>query len=101
VRQTPRSWAPANAIGAATHAGRMSLDLALVLGLLAVAIALFTRGSPRGDAVAFLALVALPLAGLVEVGEAIAGFGNPNIVLIAALFVAGEGLVLALGLFHR
>ena len=41
----------------------MTPDLALVLGLLAVAIALFTRGSPRGDAVAFLALVALPQIG--------------------------------------
>lgn len=70
----------------------MTPDLALVLGLLAVTIALFTRGSPRGDAVAFLALVALPLAGLVEVREVIAGFGNPNIVLIAAMFVIGEGL---------
>src|SRR5690606_14829837 len=31
--------------------------------------------------------------GVVSVGEALAGFSDPNIVLIAALFVIGEGLV--------
>jgi di/tricarboxylate transporter len=37
-------------------------------------------------------MVALPFTGVITVREAIAGFANPNIVLIAAMFVIGEGL---------
>jgi hypothetical protein len=42
---------------------------------------------------ALLALTALPLAGIVTVPEALAGFSDPNVVLIALLFVVGDGLV--------
>ena len=31
--------------------------------------------------------------GVLTMGEALAGFSDPNIVLIAALFVIGDGLV--------
>jgi di/tricarboxylate transporter len=71
----------------------MSLDLAVVLALLAAAVAMFARGRPRMDAVALLVLAALPLTGVVTMNEALAGFGDPNVVLIALLFVVGEGLV--------
>src|SRR5262249_36068412 len=68
-------------------------DLLAVLTLLGAAIVMFAINQPRLDAVALLMLVALPLRGGVTVGEALAGFSDPNIVLIAALFVLGEGLV--------
>ncbi|WP_439813964.1 SLC13 family permease [Zavarzinia sp. CC-PAN008] len=68
-------------------------DLALVLVLLAAAIAMFAFGRPRMDVVALLMVVALPLAGLVTVPQALAGFSDPNVILIAALFVVGEALV--------
>lgn len=73
----------------------MTTELAIVLGLLGVAIVMFALGKPRMDAVALLVLVALPLLGpdVVTMGQALAGFSDPNIVLIAALFVIGEGLV--------
>ena len=71
----------------------MNTDLVLVLVLLVTAIALFVRGRPRMDMVALIMIAALPLTGTVTVGEAIAGFSDPNIVLIAFLFVLGEGLV--------
>ena len=71
----------------------LNTDLALVLILLAAAIAMFVRGRPRMDVVALLMIAALPFTGTVTVGEAIAGFSDPNIVLIALLFVLGEGLV--------
>ena len=35
----------------------------------------------------------LPFTGVVTVGETLAGFADPNIVLIAVLFVLGDGLV--------
>ncbi|WP_026379811.1 SLC13 family permease [Afifella pfennigii] len=71
----------------------MNSDLLIVLALLAVAIVLFIANRPRMDAVALIMLVALPLSGVITVEEALAGFADPNIVLIAALFVIGEGLV--------
>ena len=71
----------------------MSLDLALVLLMLAAAIAMFVLGRPRMDAVALLVLVAMPFTGIVTMNEVLAGFSDPTIILIAALFVIGEGLV--------
>jgi di/tricarboxylate transporter len=71
----------------------MTTDLALVLALLAAAIVMFVINRPRMDVVALLMIAGLPLTGVVTVGEAIAGFADPNIVLIAVLFVLGEGLV--------
>ena len=70
----------------------MSLDLILVLALLVAAIAMFVGNRPRMDAVALMALVALALTGVISLGEALAGFSDPNILLIAALFVIGDSL---------
>jgi di/tricarboxylate transporter len=71
----------------------MSTDLAVVLVLLAAAVAMFVTDKPRMDAVALIMLVILPFTGAVTVNEALAGFSDSNIVLIAALFVIGDGLV--------
>jgi di/tricarboxylate transporter len=71
----------------------VSLDLALVPALLAAAVIMFARNQPRMDAVALLMLVLLTLTGVISTGEALAGFADPNVVLIALLFVIGEGLV--------
>ncbi|MCO6455623.1 MAG: anion permease [Pirellulaceae bacterium] len=71
----------------------MNVELAIVVGLLAVAIAMFAANRPRMDAVALIMLTALPLTGVIDVSEALAGFSDANIVLIAALFVIGDGLV--------
>ena len=68
-------------------------DLAVVLSLLAAAIGMFAINKPRLDAVALIMLTALPLTGVLTMSEALAGFSDPNIVLIAALFVLGDGLV--------
>ncbi len=71
----------------------MTTDLAIVLLLLAAAIAMFIAERPRMDMVALIMIVALPFTGIISVSEALAGFSDSNIVLIAALFVIGEGLV--------
>ncbi|PQO43173.1 SLC13 family permease [Blastopirellula marina] len=68
-------------------------ELGMVLALLAAAITMFAINKPRMDAVALIMLVALPLTGIINVNESLAGFSDPNIVLIAALFVIGDGLV--------
>jgi len=71
----------------------MTLQLAAVLALLVAAIAMFAINKPRMDVVALIMLIALPFTGVIKMGEALAGFSDSNIVLIAALFVVGEGLV--------
>lgn len=65
----------------------------MVLGLLVTAIVMFAINKPRMDAVAILMLVSLPLTGVITIDEGLRGFADGNIVLIAALFVIGEGLV--------
>jgi di/tricarboxylate transporter len=70
----------------------MSGELILVLVLLVITIALFAIGRPRMDVVAIMVIVALPLTGVLTVPETLAGFADPNVILIAALFVVGEGL---------
>ncbi|CAA0121448.1 Sodium-dependent dicarboxylate transporter SdcS [Halioglobus japonicus] len=67
-------------------------ELQSVLLLLLAAIVMFAINRPRVDAVALLMLVALPMTGVITIQEALAGFGNPNIVLIAAMFVIGDAL---------
>jgi di/tricarboxylate transporter len=71
----------------------MNTDLLLVLGLLVAAVVMFVLNKPRMDAVALIMLTVLPFTGVITMGEALAGFSDSNIVLIAALFVIGEGLV--------
>src|SRR5262249_5653039 len=56
-------------------------------------ILMFAVNRPRLDAVALIMLTVLPFTGVLTMGEALAGFSDANIVLIAALFVIGEGLV--------
>ena len=71
----------------------MNESLAIVLALLTAAIAMFVTNRPRMDAVALIMLTALPLTGVLSMNEALAGFSDANVVLIAAMFVMGEGLV--------
>jgi di/tricarboxylate transporter len=71
----------------------MNTDLAIVLALLAAAIVMFVANRPRMDAVALLMIVIMPFTGVLTINETLAGFSDPNIILIAALFVIGEGLV--------
>jgi len=60
--------------------------------ILGITIVLFVWGRWPADLVAVLSLLALALSGVIGTGDALAGFGNPTIVMIAALFVVGEGL---------
>jgi di/tricarboxylate transporter len=70
----------------------MNSDLLIVLLLLGAAILMFALNRPRVDAVALIMMVLLPFTGVISVEESIAGFANPNVVLIGAMFVVGEAL---------
>lgn len=78
----------------------MNGSLSLVLLILAGCIAAFILNKPRMDVVALLAIVLLTVCGVLDVSEALSGFSDPNVVLIAALFAIGEGLVRT-GVAHR
>ena len=71
----------------------MTVELAVVLAMLTAAIVMFAMNRPRMDAVALIMLTVLPFTGTVTMGQALAGFSDANIILIAALFVIGDGLV--------
>lgn len=71
----------------------MTGQLIWVLTLLLIAILLFTSGKVRMDVVALLVIVAFVVSGTLTLAEATVGFSDPNVLLIAALFVVGEGLV--------
>nr|WP_228066090.1 SLC13 family permease [Superficieibacter sp. 1612_C1] len=60
---------------------------------MAVAVILFATGKIRMDAVALLVIVAFILSGTLTTEEAFSGFSDPNVILIAALFIIGDGLV--------
>ena len=72
----------------------------MVFGILAGAIVLFAWGRPRADIVAILVVLALMLSRVLTPREALAGFGDPAVILIAAIFVVGEALVNT-GIAHR
>ena len=67
--------------------------LAMVLALLGAAVVMFALNRPRMDVVAVIMMVALPMTGVITMSEALAGFSDPNVILITALFVLGEALV--------
>ena len=71
----------------------MNGELIWVLSLLAIAVVLFVTGRVRMDAVALLVIIAFVLSGTLSITEAFSGFSDPNVILIAALFIIGDGLV--------
>jgi len=60
--------------------------------ILGITIVLFVWGRWPPDVVALLSLLALALSGVIGTQDALSGFGNSTVVMIAALFVVGEGL---------
>ncbi len=79
--------------GGGRYLAFVTIELALVLGLLLAAVIMFAMDRPRMDVVAILMMTALPFTGVLTVGETLAGFADLNVILIAMLFVMGEGLV--------
>ena len=71
----------------------MTSDILFVCGVLAVAVVLFASGRVRLDITALLVVFALVLGDILTLGEALAGFSDPVVLMIAGLFVVGEALV--------
>ena len=70
----------------------MTLEIALVYGILALTILLFASEWLRLDITALGVILALVLTGILTPNEALSGFGNSLVILIAGLFIVGEAL---------
>ena len=78
----------------------MTLHMLIVFGILAGAVVLFASGRVRPDVVAILVVLALNLSGVLTIQEALSGFGQPVVALIAAVSIVSEGLI-ATGVAYR
>lgn len=61
--------------------------------VLAVTALLFASNRLRSDVVALCALIALLLGGILSPTEALSGFSNPIVIMMAGLFIVGGGVV--------
>jgi di/tricarboxylate transporter len=71
----------------------MSFDQIFLFGLFAAVFALLIWGRIRYDLVAFLALIAAVVAGVVPKDQAFSGFGHPATIIVAVVLVVSRGLV--------
>ncbi len=70
----------------------MTLEIAMVLGILAISLILFVSEVIRMDLVALLVLGALAITGLVDSSQAFSGFSNSAVITVWAMFILSEGL---------
>lgn len=70
----------------------MTFEIAAVLTILGVSLVFFVTEKLRMDVVALLVLASLALLGLVDPTQALAGFSNPAVVTVWAMFILSAGL---------
>src|ERR1044071_2007427 len=68
------------------------MQIIIVLGLLGLAIALFSLEKLSVDVVTLLLLMALVVTGILTPEEAFAGFSNEIIIILASIFVISGAL---------
>jgi di/tricarboxylate transporter len=66
--------------------------MGLMLAILSITILLFIWGKFTPDIIALLSMLSLFLFGILDLSETLSGFSNPTVIMIAALFIIGEGL---------
>ena len=69
------------------------MQLTLTFIILALTILLFTTNRLRSDLVAMMALLSLVVLNILTPAEALAGFSNSVVIMIAGLFVVGAGIL--------
>ena len=70
----------------------VNASMILAFAILGATVALFVFSKLRADLVALLSLLALYLSGILTTQQALAGFADSTVIMVAALFVVGEGL---------
>ena len=64
----------------------------LMLTILVITIGLFVWGKFTPDIIALISMLSLYLTGILDAKETLSGFSNPTVIMIAALFIIGEGI---------
>jgi di/tricarboxylate transporter len=67
-------------------------EIALTLGIIAVAVILFATETLRVDIIALLVLLTLAITGLVSTEEAFSGFASPAVITVWAVYIVSGGL---------
>ena len=70
----------------------MTLEIALTLAIILMAIILFATEKLRVDLIALLVLLAVSISGLVSKEEVFLGFANPAVITIWAVYIVSGGL---------
>jgi len=70
----------------------MTIEIALTLAIILIAIVLFATEKLRVDLVALLVLLAVSITGLVSKEEVFLGFANPAVITIWAVYIVSGGL---------
>ncbi|MEM8580315.1 MAG: SLC13 family permease [Pseudomonadota bacterium] len=70
----------------------MTEDAAFVFALIGIAGAMMASNRVRYDLVAIIVVVALIVSGILNSDQALAGFGSPVVIMVAALLIVGEML---------
>ncbi|MDD2469210.1 MAG: SLC13 family permease, partial [Desulfobulbus sp.] len=68
-------------------------DMFITLATLACAATLMITNRIRADLVAMLVVLTLLLSGVLSATEALAGFSNPVVIIIACMFVVSEAII--------
>ncbi|MUU78395.1 SLC13 family permease [Winogradskyella endarachnes] len=66
--------------------------MSLMIAILVITISLFIWGKFTPDIIALLSMLSLFIFGILDLTETLSGFSNPTVIMIAALFIIGEGL---------
>lgn len=77
---------------AVAHAARVTLEMALVLGIIAAALVLFVLEVWPPEMVAMMGMIALLVSGVLTPEEGLAGFGNTATVVVGSMFVVSAAL---------
>ncbi len=64
----------------------------IMLLIFGITICMFMWGKYPPDVVALLSMLSLYLTGILDISETFSGFSNSTVIMIAALFIIGEGL---------
>lgn len=70
----------------------MNLEIAIVLGVLLLAVILFVTEKLSVDLVALIVMALLMMSGIITAGEGLSGFSNTATVTVAAMFILSAGL---------
>lgn len=70
----------------------MNIEIAVVSGIIVLAIILFVSGKLRIDLVALIVISLLALSGIITPGQALSGFSNPAVITIWAMFILSGAL---------